>query len=101
MPPVRVPCRVLQYPGGTFVAYDEYVALMQRCWSEDPEDRPNFEQVGCPLGSLPVAVRRPDSQGRLPEQCCLSALRFLLEQGCPGCGPAFWLAGQRRIPRVT
>lgn len=39
----------MQLPGGTFVGYDEYVALMERCWVEKPADRPTFEQV-CGLG---------------------------------------------------
>ncbi|PSC73896.1 Serine threonine-kinase CTR1 isoform A [Micractinium conductrix] len=34
-----------QYPGGTFIGYNEYVALMQRCWADDPAARPTFEQI--------------------------------------------------------
>ncbi|KAL4422385.1 hypothetical protein ABPG75_008582 [Micractinium tetrahymenae] len=44
-PAVKDQWGAAQYPGGTFVAYEEYVALMQRCWADNPEARPTFEQV--------------------------------------------------------
>jgi hypothetical protein len=28
-----------------FVSFNEYVALMQRCWAQDPGQRPCFEEV--------------------------------------------------------
>lgn len=59
---------LLQYPGGTFVAYDEYLALMQRCWADDPEERPTFEQVGCAAAG---GVRQALRMARLPAPCCL------------------------------
>ena len=42
---VRSPLASVQLPGGTFNGYDAYVALMQRCWAEDPAERPTFEQA--------------------------------------------------------
>lgn len=32
-------------PGGGFTGMEAYVALMERCWSESPADRPTFEEV--------------------------------------------------------
>ena len=32
-------------PGGGFIGMESYVALMRRCWSESPADRPTFEEV--------------------------------------------------------
>ena len=46
--PLCAPCLAsTQLPGGSFSGYDAYVALMQRCWAEDPADRPTFEQASC------------------------------------------------------
>ncbi len=40
------------------MAYDEYAALMQRCWADDPEERPNFEQVGCRAQRLSASTTK-------------------------------------------
>jgi serine/threonine protein kinase len=31
--------------GGSWPKLGDYVALMERCWAQEPADRPNFEQV--------------------------------------------------------
>lgn len=49
-PPVPDQYAAAQLPGGTFSGYDEYVDLMQRCWADDPRERPTFERVGGWMG---------------------------------------------------
>lgn len=51
----------LQLPGGTFSAYDAWVALMQRCWAEKPEERPTFEQVGFGWPALHMGTEQPQA----------------------------------------
>ncbi|KAL4422381.1 hypothetical protein ABPG75_008578 [Micractinium tetrahymenae] len=34
-----------QLPGGSFACLHEYTALMQRCWAEEADQRPTFEQI--------------------------------------------------------
>ena len=37
-------------PGsGSFEGMPAYVALMQRCWAQDPAGRPSFEDIGAAL----------------------------------------------------
>lgn len=38
--------------GGVFPGYDDYIALMQSCWAQDPADRPAFDQVIASLRSI-------------------------------------------------
>lgn len=32
-------------PGGSFAGMPEYLGLMQGCWDQDPEARPDFESI--------------------------------------------------------
>ena len=32
-------------PGGGFAELDAYVALMKRCWAQNPYDRPSFAEL--------------------------------------------------------
>jgi serine/threonine protein kinase len=41
-----------QLPGGTFPGLQAYVALMQRCWAQEPGDRPSFALVAEELGRM-------------------------------------------------
>ncbi|PRW45442.1 kinase [Chlorella sorokiniana] len=41
-----------QLPGGSFAAYGDYAALMQRCWAELPEERPSFEQIAAEVRQM-------------------------------------------------
>jgi serine/threonine protein kinase len=43
-----------ELPGGTFPGLPAYVALMQRCWAQEPADRPDFGQVLEELHNLPL-----------------------------------------------
>lgn len=43
-------------PGGSFSQYEQYCALMQQCWADDPEQRPGFDQVGEPSGGCLVLL---------------------------------------------
>ncbi|KAK9816226.1 hypothetical protein WJX74_006734 [Apatococcus lobatus] len=39
-------------PSKTFPGYEDYVKLMQRCWAQDPEARPDFTQIISALRKL-------------------------------------------------
>lgn len=32
-------------PGGTFPGLPAYLALMQRCWAQEPAERPGFAEI--------------------------------------------------------
>lgn len=59
-PPVPDAAAAAALPGGVFAGYEEYAALMQRCWAEAPEDRPTFERVAAELRSLAAALPEPE-----------------------------------------
>lgn len=49
-----IPPRV-ELPGAdtpTFAGLDRYISLMQRCWAQDPAERPTFNQVALELEEL-------------------------------------------------
>ena len=39
-------------PGGNFPGAEGYVALMQECWSQEPEERPAFSTIAARLRQL-------------------------------------------------
>lgn len=41
----EIPDAYAQLPGGMFPQYQQYCALMQWCWADDPDQRPGFDQV--------------------------------------------------------
>ena len=85
----------LQLPGGTFVAYDDYVELMQRCWVDAPEERPTFEQVrasGVLFPSMHQCVQNLQFcctlELRLRQAACTHACVCLLYRSLPVSVPA-------------
>lgn len=64
----RLPVPALQeLPGAPPPAqlYDAYVALMRRCWAQQPADRPTFSQVIVELRG--ILGRHASSRALLPE----------------------------------
>ena len=39
-------------PGGTFPGLGGYVQLVQRCWKQEPQDRPGFAEIAARLREL-------------------------------------------------
>jgi len=42
--------------GGDFPGYADYVALMEACWAQKPEDRPGFDQIIAMLRKIVVGL---------------------------------------------
>lgn len=51
--------------GGEFWGYEDYVALMEACWAQDPEERPAFEHIIASLRS--IAQKNAERPG-MPEE---------------------------------
>lgn len=49
-------------PGGTFAGYEAYASLMRRCWAEEPQERPTFEEVAAELRRIAATVPEPERQ---------------------------------------
>lgn len=53
-------------PGpGRLVGFEDYVALMNQCWADDPQSRPSIGAVADRLESL-AAQQPPDTASRGP-----------------------------------
>lgn len=45
-PPIPEPTKLPgSEAGGQFDGLDDYIALMQRCWAQTPEERPSFQEM--------------------------------------------------------
>ena len=64
-PPIPEPGSI---PGGGFPGLPAYLALMQRCWAEQPAERPAFAEVVAELRQVPLGAaaieRRVGPPGR-------------------------------------
>lgn len=50
-------------PGGGFNGFDDYVALMRRCYAQNPGERPGFEEVVHELRRLWEGVQQGGGAG--------------------------------------
>lgn len=42
---LKIPDDLRALPGGVFVGLPAYIDLMQKCWAEEPAERPNFGEI--------------------------------------------------------
>jgi hypothetical protein len=70
---------------------EAYVALLQRCWAQAPEERPDFQHVARELRWAPrtawqdpMATMGPHSRSLLFHRACLPSLPHNLLQGHAG-----------------
>ncbi len=54
----EIPADLEALPGGSFAGMPEYLALMKRCWAEEPRQRPAFDEVISDLRNLMDAATR-------------------------------------------
>ena len=85
-PPIPEPGSI---PGGGFPGLPAYLALMQRCWAEQPAERPAFAEVVAELRQVPLgaaAFERPVGQpGRAPTLHLLLSRSLSQERAPWGC----------------
>ena len=63
-------------PGGSFAGMPEYLALMQGCWDQDPEARPDFESIIGRLRRL-LAVEALTARGGSGLPTCRNIIKLL------------------------
>ena len=51
-----LPADAAALPGGTFPGLPAYVALLQRCWAQEPQARPSFDDIVAQLRALLAAL---------------------------------------------
>eukprot|EP00884_Botryococcus_braunii_P018261 jgi/Botrbrau1/5118/Bobra.0128s0026.1 len=67
----EIPANPASTPGGSFSGISEYIALIKRCWAEDPRQRPLFDQVIGDLRQLldkEIRARAPASATAEPSR---------------------------------
>lgn len=47
-------------PGGTFPGLNSYVALLQQCWYQQPQQRPSFTSITTRLRDMQAAWGAPE-----------------------------------------